>query len=224
MIPTHHVPEPELLEFVAGTATSPAALAIACHVSLCPACTATAAALEAVGGSLLDASPSEALSPGALAATLARLDQPLSREQAVAAATPPEPPSFLAPFALPAPLLRRLATFAVGDDFRFVAPGVRAVTLPAPTPDTTVRLVAFSGGITIPLHDHGGPEHVVVFTGALEEPSQRFERGDISIRGPGEHHEQHAAPGQPCIALVVNEGKLLPLTLRGRILAALARG
>jgi putative transcriptional regulator len=224
MTPKHHVPDAELLEYAAGTTNAPAALAVACHVALCPACAGGVATLEAVGGSLLEASAGQALPAGALAATLARLDPPLPRAQALAAAQAPPPPAFLAPFALPAPLLRRLADTPGVRRWRFIAPGVRGVALSAPAADTTVRLVAFAPGITIPFHDHGGPEHVVVFSGALEEEDARFERGDISIRASGERHEQHVAAGEPCIALVVNEGKLQPLTLRGRILAALARG
>ena len=90
-----------------------------------------------------------------------------------------------------------------------------------------MRLVRFKGGVTIPFHDHGGPEYIVVFTGALEEKAKddgrRFGRGDVSIRLPGERHEQRATPGEPCVALVVNEGALRPLTLRGRLLLAIAR-
>ncbi len=107
--------------------------------------------------------------------------------------------------------------------WRLVIPGVRAINLPVGAADDVVRLIAFKGGITIPLHDHGGPEHIVVFSGALEEEGARFGRGDISIRESGERHQQRVAPGEPCIALVVNEGKLQPLTLRGRILLALSR-
>ena len=52
------------------------------------------------------------------------------------------------------------------------------------------------------------------FTGALEERSdgQRFGRGDVSIRMPGERHEQRATPGEPCVALVVNELGLTPVS------------
>ena len=107
--------------------------------------------------------------------------------------------------------------------WRFVVPGVRAIDLPVAPGDARARLVAFKGGITIPLHDHGGPEHIVVFTGALEERDGRFARGDISIRTAGETHQQRVAPGEPCVALVVNEGALRPLTLRGRLLLAIAR-
>jgi putative transcriptional regulator len=218
---THHVPEEMLLEYAAGTASDAAGLAVACHVAMCDACGARVRELEAVAGGFLDAGGAEPLAPGALEAVLARIDAP-PQTRAEAAAVLPAPP-FLTQYDLPRPLLRRLAEGPAASDWRFVVPGVRAVDLPASAPGVTVRLIAFKPGVTIPFHDHGGPEEIVVFTGALEEDGQRFERGDISIRDSGERHEQRVAPGEPCIALVVNEGKLQPLTLRGRLLLALSR-
>jgi putative transcriptional regulator len=217
----HHAPEEMLLEYVAGTSTDAAALSTACHVALCAACAARVAELEAVGGGFLDAGGVEPLAPGALEAVLARIDAP-PQARAEAAAVPAAP-AFLTEFQLPRALLRRLAEAPAVSDWRFVVPGMRAVDLPASAPGVTMRLIAFKPGVTIPFHDHGGPEQIVVFTGALEEEGKRFERGDISIRDSGERHEQRVAPGVPCIALVVNEGKLQPLTLRGRLLLALSR-
>ena len=219
---THHVPEEMLLEYAAGASTDAASLAMACHVALCDACAARVAELEAVGGGFLAAGGSEPLAPGALEAVLARIDAP-PQPRAEAGAVPAAP-AFLTEFQLPRPLLRRLAEGPAVSDWKFVVPGMRAVDLPAGAPGVTIRLIAFKPGVTIPFHDHGGPEQVVVFTGALEEEGKRFERGDISIRDSGERHEQRVAPGDRCIALVVNEGKLQPLTLRGRLLLALSRG
>jgi putative transcriptional regulator len=224
-LPTHHVPEHGLVEYVAGAATDGAALAFACHVSLCGACAAEVAALENVGGSILEASPGQELGPGALESLLARLETTpqLPTATAETAAVPAVVvPSFLADCDLPAPLLRALPST---KGWRTVVPGMRVVDLPFALPGGAVRLVRFKGGVTIPFHDHGGPEYIVVFTGALEEKSDglRFGRGDVSIRLPGERHEQRATPGEACVALVVNEGALRPLTLRGRLLLAIAR-
>jgi len=218
--PTHHVPEHGLVEYVAGAATDGAALAFACHVSLCGACAAEVAALEHVGGSILQASPGQELGPGALESMMARLEA--TPQLAAPTAETLSVPDFLAGCELPAPLLRVLPST---EGWRTVIPGMRVVDLPFAVPDGAVRLVRFKGGVTIPFHDHGGPEYIVVFTGALEEKSdgRRFGRGDVSIRLPGERHEQRATPGEPCVALVVNEGALRPLTLRGRLLLAIAR-
>lgn len=219
-LPTHHVPEHGLVEYVAGAATDGAALAFACHVSLCGACAAEVAVLEDVGGSILEASPGQELGPGALESVLARLET--TPQLAVSAAETFAVPAFLAGCELPAPLLRALPST---QGWRTVVPGMRVVDLPCAVPGGAVRLVRFKGGVTIPFHDHGGPEYIVVFSGALEEKSDglRFGRGDVSIRLPGERHEQRATPGEPCVALVVNEGALRPLTLRGRLLLAIAR-
>ncbi len=219
-LPTHHVPEHGLVEYVAGAASDGAALAFACHVSLCGACAAEVAALENVGGSLLEASPGQELAPGALESVLARLET--TPQLAAPAAETLAVPAFLAGCDLPAPLLRALPST---QGWRTVVPGMRVVDLPFAVPGGAVRLVRFKGGVTIPFHDHGGPEYIVVFSGALEEKSDglRFGRGDVSIRLPGERHEQRATPGEPCVALVVNEGALRPLTLRGRLLLAIAR-
>jgi putative transcriptional regulator len=78
-------------------------------------------------------------------------------------------------------------------------------------------------GLEIPLHDHGGPELTVIFTGALADDQGRFARGDISMREPGERHVQRVEAGAPCVALVINEGPLLPLTWKGKALTLLAK-
>jgi putative transcriptional regulator len=219
MTPQHHLPDHSLVEYVTGACTEGAALAFACHISLCPSCAAEVAALEGVAGSVLEAGAELELATGALEAVLSRLE---ATPQELAGEEVPAAPAFLAGCALPAPLLRLLPS---NERWRTVVPGMRVVDLPFVVPDGAIRLVRFKGGVTIPFHDHGGPEYIVVFTGVLEEKGdgRRFGRGDVSIRLPGERHEQRAAPGDPCVALVINEGALRPLTLRGRLLLAIAR-
>ncbi|HVV17599.1 MAG TPA: cupin domain-containing protein [Polyangia bacterium] len=217
----HHVPDEGLLAHAAGTATEGAWLAMACHVALCAACAARLAEMEALGGALLETVGPAELPPDALASVLSRLSGP--PEPKAAGRALPEVPDLLRPYGLPRVLRAVLGLEQAPVRWRLVIPGVRAINLPVGAPDDAVRVIAFKGGVTIPLHDHGGPEHIVVFSGALEEEGARFARGDISIREAGERHQQRVAPGEPCVALVVNEGKLKPLTLRGRILLALSR-
>jgi putative transcriptional regulator len=224
--PRHHPSDEALVEYASGAASDSSALAYACHVSLCVTCTARVASLEAVGGILLDGSAGVELSPDALAHALSALDALGGiRDEAAA---PARVPSFLEAYGLPVPLAKALARTGRRSRWTYGAPGVRVIDLePAgarsAAPGAHVRLVAFKPGVGIPPHDHGGDEHIVVFTGAIEEGDLRFGRGDIATRDAGERHEQRVAAGEPCIALVVNEGPLLPLTLRGRLLLALAR-
>ena len=54
---SHH-PEPALLlDYATGTLADPFALIVATHMALCPACRREVAALEAVGGALLEQAP-----------------------------------------------------------------------------------------------------------------------------------------------------------------------
>jgi putative transcriptional regulator len=85
------------------------------------------------------------------------------------------------------------------------------------------RLIKLRPGLDIPLHDHGGQELTLVFIGALEDAQGRFGRGDLSYRFPGSHHRQHVDAAGDCIALQVNEGRFLPLTLKGWLIRFVAR-
>jgi putative transcriptional regulator len=220
--PAHHPLEEALVEYAGGTTPGSGALAFACHVSLCDVCARRLAELEAVGGALMDSAPAQALAADALERAMAGLDAAGVAEEA-----PPPLPAFLAPYRLPRPLERVVAALPGRVRWRFGAPGVRTIDLSSAAragDESRVRLVSFKPGVVIPPHDHKGTEHIVIFTGAIEEEGRRLGRGDIATRERGERHEQRIAAGEPCIALVVNEGPLVPLTLRGRLLLAFARG
>ncbi|HTA19328.1 MAG TPA: cupin domain-containing protein, partial [Polyangia bacterium] len=178
-------------------------------------------------GALLDGGAEETLAADALARALARLDAPTADGAAQDARDDEAPaaPEFLASYRLPRPLARALAGLPRAPKWHLALPGVRTIDLAPGERDgeTRVRLIAFKPGVTIPPHDHGGTEHVLVFTGAIEETDRRFARGDLATRERGEQHEQRIAAGELCVALVVNEGPLVPLTLRGRLLLALSR-
>ena len=59
--PAHHLPEHGLVEYVAGACTDGAALAFACHLSLCASCATEVTALERVGGTILETSAGQEL-------------------------------------------------------------------------------------------------------------------------------------------------------------------
>lgn len=217
--PVHHVPEEELVEYAAGACGEAAALAIACHVALCATCADRLLALEAVGGASLEAGAPQDVAPGALESLLANLDD--------APAPPPSAPSpeaerLLSAHGVPRLVLPYLAPGAAAAGWRRLVPGISRLELSVGPRATVARLVRLQPGLEIPLHDHGGTEYTVIFTGALADDQGRFARGDISIRAQGERHVQHVETIEPCIALVINEGPLVPLTLKGKVLTILA--
>ena len=217
--PAHHVPDETLLEDAGGALAPAFALAVSCHLTFCARCRAERRRLQDLGGALLETVAPAAMSPTALAQTMARLD-----DGGVTARSGPSPSggkNDLLPFDPPPALARRLAE--VTPRWRYVAPGTRGIDLPLGSDAETAHLLRLRPGLSIPRHDHGAVEATVVFTGALLDDGQRFGPGDILFRAPGERHEQAVDRGQVCIALVVNAGKLVPLTLKGRLVRLIAR-
>jgi putative transcriptional regulator len=217
--PQHHFPDDLLRSYAVGAASEGASLAVACHIALCPVCHGNAAEHERVLDALLDADAARAPAPnGEL------------RDKLLASLPPQDrsPPSPRKPRALPdgmpelpAPLLHKLGTL---DDVAWhrLVPGIRAIDL-AIGSAWRARLVCFRPGIVIPVHDHGGAEHTVVFSGGLDDEDGHLGRGDAATMVPGHAHRQRSSPGEPCVALIVNEGPPRPLTLVGKVLKRLTR-
>ena len=236
--PTHHVDDDLLLDYVTGAATEPVALLVACHLTLCAACRVSAAAAESVGGALLQQAPAAPLSEGALGRVLARLDEhpaPIapwaptasSDTPAASSGTDADQPFAIGGVALPRPMAHYLArtdarspSGAAG--FRFMAPGVRGIDLPTATPaGVRTRLLQFSAGMEIPLHAHAAPEFTIVFSGGFSDEDGHYGPADVRVRDTASSHAQRIDRDGPCVALVINEGALLPRTWRGRLVSLL---
>jgi putative transcriptional regulator len=214
--PRSHFGEALVLEHTVGAASRGAALAVACHLALCPSCRELAKDLERIGDALVDTSPPTAdLLARIIAGTDSRsqLPAPVRELPAALQATLPS---------VPLPLVSALATLS-RPRWRWLAPGLRGITLHEGEDGAVARLLQLRPGVVIPGHDHGGDEHTVIFAGGLDDERLRLDRGDALTMTPGEQHRQLAAPGAACIALIVNEAPPRPLTLGGRILKRIAR-
>jgi putative transcriptional regulator len=220
--PQHHLSEDLLRAHAVGAAPEGAGLVAACHIALCPLC----AVDNAEHGSVLDtllgaASANDAGPPPALRARLmADLSAlPLPSPGPSAPRPGKALPADLPP--LPAPLLSKLATL---EDvaWHMLLPGLRAIDLKIGSA-WRARLVSFRPGIPIPLHDHGGPEHTIVFSGGLDDQDGHLGRGDATTMLPGHSHSQRASLGESCVALIVSEAPPRPLTFMGHVLKRLTR-
>ncbi len=215
MTPTHHMPEELLVEYVAGNTAEAVSLAVACHLTLCGACQQRARQIEDIAGSMMATSDATALHPDALTQTLARLDAPAGADLGS------DPVATVSALGLPRPLLGYLGP-AADIPWKRLVPGVRGVDL-VRSPGPTAFLARFAPGVEIPHHDHEGPEYTVIFTGGLEDGPERFHRGDVAVADSGKRHVQRAETAEPCVALVVNCGELVPLTWKGRLLKLWSR-
>lgn len=219
MNPPRHHPEEELLAaYAAGTGALRHDLVIATHMALCPECRRRVAQFEAIGGHLLDQ-----MNPGQNPGQVPILPHALS--------TPPASGDrggasrsgnrYLSPISpvLPEPL----RSYVGGDvdvlPWKRRMPGVLEIDLDLAEPDAPARLVCLSPFVSIPRHDHTQGELTLVLAGGLRDADGVYERGDVSTGRPGHEHAQRVLAGEPCYALAINDGPLVPRTLLGRILA-----
>ena len=208
--PKFHLPEQGLVEYATGIGSEAAGLAVDCHLVFCGRCRGELAASREGLSLMLDGLPGAAMDPGVRQRLLGELGEP----------RPPAAPVVPADLAsLPDPLHRYLAP---PPRWRMLVPGARAIDLPVGNGEATARVIRFRPGFVIPLHDHAGPEYTVIFSGRLQDTGEIAGRGDVVYREPGIKHIQTITDDEECVALVVNERPLVPLTFRGRLLRLIA--
>jgi putative transcriptional regulator len=217
--PLRHFSDDLLRGFAVGAVSDGTNLAVACHLAFCPTCRTGAAAHESALDVLFQLRPAAA-AEGPPADLRSKLLASLPAQNAAPAPHPPSPLPDDMPD-LPPALVNRLG--ALPDiSWHTLVPGIRAIDLGIPSA-WRARLVCFRPGVVIPVHDHHGPEHTVVFSGGLDDHGGHIGRGDAVTMMPGEPHRQRSSPGEPCVALIVNEAEPRPLTPFGRLMKWVTR-
>lgn len=200
-VPNHHIPAELLLDYAAGSLAQPWSLVVACHLTLCPHCRREVAAIERVGGSLLEQGEARPMRPGAFEAIAGQL----GRQDA---------PSSAAPFRasgdrlLPAPL-RDYLPDPGHVAWRWSGKGLRSHALPVPVPrGGLVSLLRVAPGAGLPIHTHGGDEMTLVLSGGFTDEQGEFRRGDVEVADGAVNHRPVAMLGEPCICLAVTDAPL----------------
>jgi anti-sigma factor ChrR (cupin superfamily) len=81
-------------------------------------------------------------------------------------------------------------------------PGVRAHWLYHTDEDgPAAALLRYEPGATVPLHEHGGWEHILVLAGAQSDGTMRHGEGSLMISAPGTRHAINSEEG--CVVLAV---------------------
>jgi putative transcriptional regulator len=201
--PRHHPSADILVAYAAGTHDPGFGLVVGAHVEACAECRACVGAFEATSGAALDDLPQVELASGALAQTLARLDQPQSESAA------PDT----------RPLLERLPL----KFKRWVAPGVwvAAVDTHHAAENRVYVLSVGKGGLTA-RHEHSGAEYCVVLKGAYRDELGVFAAGDFAAAESDLNHQPVVQGNEECICLFATEGRLKPQGLIGGLAFALA--
>ena len=204
-MPSHHPDQELLLDYAAGGLREPMALLLATHLALCPACRATAAELDVVGGALLDDLPAEPVEDDALDRLLAALDRP-------APAPPPRSPARPDP-RLPAPLRDYVGGGLDKLDWKSRG-GLAEAALLADFPGFRTRLMRIKTGAAMPRHTHQGNELTLVLAGGFTDSAGHYLPGDVATADASVDHQPVADPGEDCLCLAVTDA---PLRLTGPI-------
>ena len=75
-----------------------------------------------------------------------------------------------------------------------------------PATGATLNLARMPGGMSMPLHGHGGSELSLVLSGTLQDGPAHLGPGDWLTCGAGQQHGPTAGPGAECWALLRIEG------------------
>ena len=195
----HHLTEPLLMGYAAGTLPEAFNLVVATHVSMCDDCRAALAEYDAVGGELmLDAEPVD-IAEDALLATLAMIDG------GKLADTPA--PVRAQNSLFPGPLQDYVSGDIDSLKWRKVGGGVSQMVLKT-SKDASVRLLRIPAGTAVPDHGHQGTELTLVLQGAFVDEEDRFGAGDVEVANEDLHHTPVAEDGMDCICLAATDAPL----------------
>jgi putative transcriptional regulator len=213
MTVTHH-PSPELLAgFAAGTLDAGEQLVVAVHVSRCPACQRFVHAIEAVGGSAIDATPPVPMRADAFEAVMAKLDRAPSPGAAPVRNRVDEDDD----------LPELLRHYRIGRRRR-VAPGVslRPIELAGSARYRTFLLQSAPGTHMLE-HTHTGTELTCVLRGSFSHEGGRYGPGDFDFGDEALDHQPIVGPGEPCLCLVAMTGDLRMNGFFGRLISPFVR-
>ena len=195
----HHLTEPLLMGYAAGTLPEAFSLVVATHISMCDDCRAALAEYDAVGGEVMLDSNLVTVAEDALAATMALIEDGFGADKPA--------PARAQNALFPGPL----QDYVDGDidnlKWRKVGGGVSQLVLKT-SRDASVRLLRIPGGTAMPDHGHRGTELTLVLQGAFTDEHDRFGSGDVEVANEDMHHMPVAEAGMDCICLAASDAPL----------------
>jgi len=207
---THHIPDPMLAAYAAGTLPHAFEVVVATHVSMCDTCRVSLEAHQAVGGAILESAAASDLSDGMKSGVMALLDQSIDDQQ----------PAPKRAGIYPGPVMQALRNKA--PRWKSLGFGVRQSIL-SDGPDGSLRLLHIPPGRAVPDHGHNGMELTLVLQGSFHDETGTFGVGDLEIADEDLEHTPIAVEGDPCICLAATDAPLRFRTFMPRVLQPLFR-
>lgn len=204
---SHHLDQTMLLDYALGGMSQSLSLVVATHLALCPSCRRDVAALEALGGTLLETAKPDAVARDTFEGLMARIES--DHEQ----------PEIMRPHHavaeeiahLPRPMRDYIPLYDGKLRWGHQGP-IETIFLPCDDPDHKIRLLRIAPGKGAPQHSHRGLELTLVLEGSFQDETGRFLPGDIEVADSSLDHRPIADEGRPCLCLAVTTA---PLRLTG---------
>lgn len=206
---THHIPDPMIAAYAAGSLPHAFSMVVASHLSLCRDCRAALGAHQAVGGALLEEAAAVAMSQDAKSNLMARLDEPAAPE-----------PVYDAKGIYPGPVMQSLK--GRPPRWKTLGMGVKQNIL-FEDEMGSARLLYIPAGQAVPDHSHSGLELTLVLQGSFSDETGRFGVGDVEIGDETLEHTPVADAGDPCICLAATDAPLRFKAFMPRLLQPLFR-
>lgn len=204
----HHADTATLMSYSSGTLGEALGAVVASHVAMCPHCRGELARMDDIGGVLLQALPSAALT--------ALPPRPKSPCETARNPIPPAAAAVKRP--MPSPLVRLAGPDLDAIAWKRLALGVWHVRLPLTTgAKGDLRLIKIAPGQVMPEHGHGGQEMTLVLDGSYTDGLGQFRSGDLADLDEGIEHQPIADHETGCICLIASEEKARFKSLLARI-------
>ncbi len=191
--PAHHPPGEYLVDFTTGALDEAEAVVVECHLGLCARCAGAIAALETVGGFLLDKIEGGAVNAGDLDAVLGA-----RRETAATTRTADDPRADHLNASLPAPLRGRLGKALDDLDWSRDIGGVRSAPIPGFGGCCEATMIRIAAGRKVPSHGHDSAQLAIVLRGGLTSGKERFATGDVIYADETVIHGHQSDADQDC--------------------------
>lgn len=197
MTPRCHPDEALLQDYASGALPTAAGLTVSAHLDFCPACRRLVSQFEEAGGEMLHGLSGSPLSPGALGATMSKLDKPEGLERR-------HTPSYFLGSELP------LALKAIGiGRRRWLGRGAWVAHTNASTAHGwRCFLLSLPPGGRLPAHSHGGPELTVVLQGTFHDGQDQRRPGDFIAADRSVEHQIVVGPEGRCACLISVQGPI----------------
>lgn len=196
--PGHHPPGEYLVDFATGTLDEAEAVVVECHSGNCARCARAIAALETVGGLLLDEIEADPADAGDLDAMLGA-----RREADAAIRTADDARAGHSIAGLPAFLRERVGTASDDLDWSREIAGVRSAPIRELSGDCEAAMIRVAAGRKVPSHGHDSAQLVIVLAGALASDDERFAAGDVMYADETVVHGHQADADRDCLCFRV---------------------